>query len=138
MVASAEPNEPTVVRGRAASLGLLFVLHGIMFMVQPAFALDRMRNGPLTAAQFRLLGAAELAGGVVLSASAVTRLPRLVVRAASLGILSVLVPATLLHLRKREVGEAVATAMAAGVCASLIYPNRSDSQRAQLKRSDNG
>lgn len=119
-------------------MGLLFVLHGIMFMIQPAFALGRMRNGPLSLAQFRLLGVAELAGGAVLSASALVWLPQVLVRAASLGITGVLVPATLLHLRKKEAGETFTTAFAAAVAASLLYPNRSDTHVVQLNRRGNG
>lgn len=118
-------------------MGLLFVIHGVIFVVQPAIARDRMSDGPLSLPQLRMLGVAELSGGAVVLASTLVRLPALLVRAASSGIVGVLVPATLLHLRRRELAEAIGTAIGAGVAASLICPDGSDVV-AQRNRSDNG
>ncbi|WP_156688343.1 DoxX family protein [Mycobacterium sp. Marseille-P9652] len=109
-------------QGRAAAaIGTLFVLHGLLFVLQPLKIRGRLAEGPLSPAQFRLLGIAETAGGAVVSLGAVSRVvPRALSIPANGGILAVLVCATLLHLRRREIPTAIGTAVGAAVSASLV------------------
>lgn len=91
-------------------LALVFLAHGFMFVAQPEPVRERLANEPLSSPQFRLLGIAEIAAAVVLVVVPLLdgRLLGLLA-AATIGLLLVIVPAIVLHLRRRESGATVFT-----------------------------
>jgi hypothetical protein len=101
---------------------VIFVLHSVMFIVQPELARDELRSGPLTLPQYRLLGVAELAGGAVLIADVFADPPSGLVASAAAGLIGVAVPATILHIRAKELPQAVFTA-ALTVGSAVVMAN---------------
>lgn len=47
-------------------LAVVFVGHGAAFLTQPAAVRGQLTNGPLSLAQFRVLGVLEVAGGIAI------------------------------------------------------------------------
>jgi hypothetical protein len=86
----------------AGVVGVIFILHGVIFVVQPPRALDQMKDKLLTLGQFRLLGLAEIAGGAVFVSEVFVNVPKLLLGAAAIGIIGVLIPATVLHWKAHE------------------------------------
>jgi uncharacterized membrane protein YphA (DoxX/SURF4 family) len=85
-------------------VGAVFVLHGVLFAWQPPGPRERMRDEmPITPLQTRLLGIAEVLGGIALVVLPAADVGRPLADAAAAGIAIVLIAATVLHLRRREV-----------------------------------
>jgi uncharacterized membrane protein YphA (DoxX/SURF4 family) len=83
-------------------VGVVFAGHGAAFIAQPPAAKAQLQNGPLSLGQFRLLGIAEVAGGiaiVVLQAADTLRPIRI---AALAGIAIVLLGAVGIHAKRKE------------------------------------
>lgn len=90
-------------------VGALFVVHGAAFAALPPKVRERMEQkrleqggSPLTEGQFRILGAAELAGGLALLILPAIDVAVPLAYAAAGGIAIVLIVATILHVRERE------------------------------------
>ncbi len=85
-------------------VGVIFVAHGIVLIRPPRRVRDRIGTeaGPLTLAQFRVLGVAEVAGGLALVVLPALGIATALADAAAAGMAIVLVLATALHVRERK------------------------------------
>jgi uncharacterized membrane protein YphA (DoxX/SURF4 family) len=91
-------------------VGVVFVLHGLLFAWPPARVRDRIRaEMPITPLLVRLLGIAELLGGLALVVLPAADVAIPLAYAAAAGIAIVLIGATVLHARKREALTATGT-----------------------------
>jgi hypothetical protein len=85
-------------------VAVVFVLHGILFAWQPPGPRERIRDEmPITSLQVRLLGIAEVLGGIALIVLPAANVLRPLAYAAAAGIAIVLIGAAVLHFRRREV-----------------------------------
>lgn len=93
-----------------ALLALVFLAHGLMLLMPPPEVAAQMnQNLPRWFTLF--LGAAEVAAGIGLVVPGVTRIKPMLVPAAALGVVLVLVSATIFHVMRNEMGSAVITAV---------------------------
>lgn len=93
-----------------ALLALVFLAHGLMLLMPPPEVAAQMnQNLPQWFTLF--LGAAEVAAGVGLVVPGVTRIKPMLVPGAALGVVLVLVSATIFHVMRNELGSAVITAV---------------------------
>jgi hypothetical protein len=84
-------------------VGAVFVLHGLLFAWPPPRVRERLRDEmPITLLQTRLLGIAELLGGIALVVLPAVDVASALAYAAAAGIAIVLIGATVLHFRRRE------------------------------------
>jgi uncharacterized membrane protein YphA (DoxX/SURF4 family) len=84
-------------------VGAVFVLHGLLFAWQPPGPRERIRDEmPITPLQTRLLGIAEVLGGIALVVLPAADVASPLADAAAVGIAIVLIGASVLHARKRE------------------------------------
>jgi hypothetical protein len=103
-------------------VGALFVVHGIAFVWQsPKLRLGiEDSDAPLTPKQARCLGAAEVAGGLVVLLMPPFGGPSALIGAADFGMACVLILATGVHMRAKEVAPAVVTLGFLGLLAIAI------------------
>ena len=91
-----------------ALLALVFLAHGLMFLMPPPEVAAQMTaNLPRWFTLF--LGVAEVAAGIGLVVPGVTRIKPVLVPAAALGVVIVLVAATIYHVMRNEMSSAVIT-----------------------------
>jgi uncharacterized membrane protein len=91
-------------------VGVVFVLHGLLFAWPPARVRERIRDEmPISPVLVRLLGIAELLGGLALVVLPAADVAIPLADAAAAGIAVVLIGATVLHARKREALTATGT-----------------------------
>jgi uncharacterized membrane protein YphA (DoxX/SURF4 family) len=91
-------------------VAIVFVLHGVLFAWQPPRARERIRDEmPITPFQVRLLGIAEVLGGIALVVLPAAGVLLPLAYAAAAGIAVVLIGATVMHFRKREVLTTIGT-----------------------------
>jgi uncharacterized membrane protein YphA (DoxX/SURF4 family) len=91
-----------------ALLALVFLAHGLMFLMPPPDIAAQM-NANLPRWFTLFLGVAEVAAGIGLVVPGVTRIKPVLVPAAALGIVIVLVAATIYHVMRNEVSSAAIT-----------------------------
>jgi uncharacterized membrane protein YphA (DoxX/SURF4 family) len=91
-----------------ALLALVFLAHGLMFLMPPPEIAAQM-NANLPRWFTLFLGVAEVAAGIGLVVPGVTRIKPVLVPAAALGIVIVLVGATIYHVMRNEMSSAVIT-----------------------------
>jgi uncharacterized membrane protein YphA (DoxX/SURF4 family) len=91
-----------------ALLALVFLAHGLMFLMPPPEIAAQM-NANLPRWFTLFLGVAEVAAGIGLVVPGVTRIKPVLVPAAALGIVLVLVAATIYHVMRSEMSSAVIT-----------------------------
>jgi uncharacterized membrane protein YphA (DoxX/SURF4 family) len=91
-----------------ALLALVFLAHGLMFLMPPPEIAAQM-NANLPRWFTLFLGVAEVAAGIGLVVPGVTRIKPVLVPAAALGIVIVLVAATIYHVMRNEMSSAVIT-----------------------------
>lgn len=91
-----------------ALLALVFLAHGLMFLMPPPEIAAQM-NANLPRWFTLFLGVAEVAAGIGLVVPGVTRIKPVLVPAAALGIIIVLVAATIYHVMRSEMSSAVIT-----------------------------
>jgi uncharacterized membrane protein len=85
-------------------VAVVFVLHGLLFAWPPPRVRERIRDEmPITPLQVRLLGIAEVLGGVALVVLPAADVLSPLAYAAAAGIAIVLIGAIVLHFRRREV-----------------------------------
>jgi uncharacterized membrane protein YphA (DoxX/SURF4 family) len=85
-------------------VAVVFVFHGLLFAWPPPRVRERMRDEmPITSFQTRLLGIAEVLGGIALVVLPAADVASPLAYAAAAGIAIVLIGATVLHFRRREV-----------------------------------
>lgn len=93
-----------------ALLALVFLAHGLMFLMPPPDVAAQM-NQMLPRWFSLFLGVAEVAAGIGLVVPGVARVLPALVPAAAIGIVIVLVGATILHVMRNEMSSAVITAV---------------------------
>ncbi len=91
-----------------ALLALVFLAHGLMFLMPPPEIAAQM-NANLPRWFTLFLGVAEVAAGIGLVVPGVTRIKPVLVPAAALGVVIVLVAATIYHVMRNEMSSAVIT-----------------------------
>jgi uncharacterized membrane protein YphA (DoxX/SURF4 family) len=93
-----------------AIVAAVFVLHGLLFAWPPPRVRERIRDEmPIPPFLVRLLGIAELLGGIALVVLPAADVAIPLAYAAAAGIAIVLIGATVLHARKREALTATGT-----------------------------
>ena len=93
-----------------ALLALVFLAHGLMLLMPPPEVAAQM-NEMLPRWFTLFLGVAEVAAGIGLVVPGVTRIKPGLVPAAALGIIIVMVGATILHVMRNEMSSAGITAV---------------------------
>jgi len=91
-----------------ALLALVFLAHGLMFLMPPPEIAAQM-NANLPRWFTLFLGVAEVAAGIGLVVPGVTRIKPVLVPAAALGVVIVLVGATIYHVMRNKMSSAVIT-----------------------------
>ena len=94
-------------------LALIFLLHGVLFLVMPARAKEEFSKGSLSLAFGRFIGGAEFVAAFGLLLPGWTHILPWLTPLAALGLLPIMVGATVSHLRRRERPQA-------GFCFLLI------------------
>jgi uncharacterized membrane protein YphA (DoxX/SURF4 family) len=89
-------------------LALVFLAHGVMFLAPPP-DIAVLMNAMLPRWFQLFLGVAEVLAAVGLTLPGITRIAPALVPAATIGVIIVLVSATLLHLLRAEFSSAVIT-----------------------------
>ena len=93
-----------------ALLALVFLAHGLMLLMPPPEVAAQM-NAMLPRWFSLFLGVAEVAAGIGLVVPGVTRIKPALVPAAALGVVIVMVGATILHVMRNEMSSAGITAV---------------------------
>ncbi len=93
-----------------ALLALVFLAHGLMFLMPPPEIAAQM-NASLPRWFTLFLGVAEVAAGIGLVVPGVTRIKPGLVAAAALGVVVVMVGATIWHVMRNEMSSAGITAV---------------------------
>jgi len=93
-----------------ALLALVFLAHGLMFLMPPPEIAAQM-NETLPRWFSLFLGVAEVAAGIGLVVPGVTRIKPGLVAAAALGVVVVMVGATIWHVMRNEMSSAGITAV---------------------------
>jgi len=101
-------------------LAAAFLAHGLLFLFPPAEMVEQM-NASLPRWFQLFLGVAEVLAAVGLTLPGITRVyPRLVVWAA-VGVMVVLISATVFHLVRGEISSAVITTVLLAVATFVAY-----------------
>lgn len=101
-------------------LALAFLAHGVLFLFPPAEAAAQM--DAFLPRWFQVfLGVAEVAAAVGLTLPAWTGIQPWLVPAAAVGIVIVMVSATVLHVVRSEITSAIITAVLLGMGACVAY-----------------
>ena len=93
-----------------ALLALVFLAHGLMLLMPPPEVAAQM-NAMLPRWFSLFLGVAEVAAGIGLVVPGVTRIKPALVPAAAVGVVIVMVGATILHVMRNEMSSAGITAV---------------------------
>lgn len=93
-----------------ALLALVFLAHGLMFLMPPPEVAAQM-NANLPRWFTLFLGVAEVAAGIGLVVPGVTRIKPGLVAAAALGVVVVMIGATIWHVTRNEMSSAGITAV---------------------------
>lgn len=91
-----------------ALLALVFLAHGLMLLMPPPEVAAQM-NEMLPRWFSLFLGVAEVAAGIGLVVPGVTRIKPVLVPAAALGVVIVMIGATILHVVRNEMSPAAIT-----------------------------
>jgi putative oxidoreductase len=103
-----------------ALLAIAFLAHGWLFLSPPAELVDQM-NASLPRWFQLFLGVAEVFAGIGLILPGLTRIrPRLVIYAA-VGIMIVMLSATVFHIARGEMSSAAITVVLFGIAAFVAY-----------------
>ena len=101
-------------------LAVVFLAHGVFMLVPPASMLELMNASMSTA--FRIfLGVAEVAAAVGLTVPGFTRVLPGLVPAAALGLIIVMIGATVFHITRGELMSAGITAVLLAMAAVVAY-----------------
>jgi hypothetical protein len=101
-------------------LAAVFLAHGVFMLVPPASMLELMNASMSTT--FRIfLGVAEVAAAVGLTVPGFTRVLPGLVPAAALGLIIVMISATVFHIARGELMSAVITAVLLAMAAVVAY-----------------
>ena len=101
-------------------LAVVFLAHGVFMLAPPASMLELMNASMSTA--FRIfLGVAEVAAAVGLTVPGFTRVLPGLVPAAALGLIIVMISATVFHVARGELMSAVITAVLLAMAGVVAY-----------------
>ena len=101
-------------------LALAFFAHGVMFLVPPAAIAEQM-NATLPRWFQLFLGAAEILAAVGLTLPGISRIQTWLVPGAAVGIMIVMISATVFHLMRGEISSAVITMMLLMMATFVAY-----------------
>jgi putative oxidoreductase len=101
-------------------LAIAFLAHGWLFLSPPAEFVEQM-NASLPRWFQLFLGMAEVLAGVGLTLPGLTRIRTNLVIYAAVGIMIVMVSATVFHLARGEVSSAAITVVLFGIAAFVAY-----------------
>jgi putative oxidoreductase len=108
-----------------AFLAVAFLAHGWLFLSPPAAFVDQM-NASMPRWFQLFLGVAEVLAGIGITLPGLTRIrPRLVIYAA-IGIMIVMVSATVFHIARGESSAAAITLVLFGMAAFVAYMRHRD------------
>jgi pantoate kinase len=100
-------------------LAVIFLAHGVFLLAPPASMVELLRPIPTA---FRLfLGAAEVAAAVGLTVPGITRIHPWLISCAAVGVMIVMIGATVFHAMRGEVGSAVFTAVLLALATYVAY-----------------
>ena len=99
-----------------ALLAAAFLAHGLMFLF-PSAELAALMDASIAKPLRYVLGVAEVAAGIGLVVPGMTRIQPRLVPAAAIGLLPIMVGATVLHVQRGEHSSAVTTAVLLGLLA---------------------
>jgi hypothetical protein len=91
-----------------ALLALAFLAHGWILLVPPASIVDQM-NASMSRGLQLFIGVAEVLAAVGLTLPALTRIQPWLVSAAAVGLMIVMISATVFHISRGEVSSAITT-----------------------------
>ena len=101
-------------------LALAFLAHGLLFLTPPAEIAEKMNA--LLPRWFQLfLGVAEILAGLGLTLPGMTRIQPWLVTWAAVGIMLVMIPATVLHVVRGEISSAVITLILLAMATFVAY-----------------
>jgi hypothetical protein len=89
-------------------LALAFLAHGWILLVPPASIVDQM-NASMSRGLQLFIGVAEVLAAVGLTLPALTRIQPWLVSAAAVGLMIVMISATVFHISRGEVSSAITT-----------------------------
>jgi len=101
-------------------LALAFFAHGLLFLFPPASIVEQM-NASLPRWFQLFLGVAEILAAVGLTLPGLTRIQTRLVPAAAVGIMIVMVSATVFHIMRNEISSAVTTFVLLGIATFVAY-----------------
>jgi uncharacterized membrane protein YphA (DoxX/SURF4 family) len=108
-----------------ALLALVFMAHGLTFLAPPPEIAAQM-NETLPRWFTLFLGVAEVAAGIGLVVPGVTRIKPGLVPAAALGVVIVMIGATILHVVRNEMSSAAITTVLLVMAIVVAHGRRSD------------
>lgn len=103
-----------------ALLAAAFLAHGLMFLF-PSAELAALMDASIAKPLRYFLGVAEVAAGIGLVVPGLTRIQPWLVPAAAIGLLPIMVGATVLHVQRGEHSSAVTTAVLLGLLAFVAW-----------------
>jgi hypothetical protein len=101
-------------------LALAFFAHGVMFLVPPAAIAEQM-NATLPRWFQLFLGVAEILAAVGLTLPGISRIQTWLVPSAAVGIMIVMISATVFHLMRGEISSAVITMVLLMMATFVAY-----------------
>lgn len=103
-----------------AWLAVAFCAHGILFLTPPA-AIAAQMNAALPRWFQLFLGVAEIFAAVGLTLPGVTRIQPWLVPSAAIGVMIVMISATIFHLMRGQIGSALTTAVLLAIASFVAY-----------------
>ena len=101
-------------------LAVAFLAHGLLLLSPPAAIADQL-NASLPRWFQLFLGVAEMLAGIGLTLPAVTRIQPWLVPWAAVGIMVVMVSATIFHVMRGEISSALATLVLLAIATFVAY-----------------
>jgi putative oxidoreductase len=101
-------------------LAVAFIAHGWLFLTPPAAIAEQM-NASLPRWFQLFLGTAEILAGIGLTLPGVTRIQPWLVTWAAVGIMIVMVSATVFHVSRGEISSAVVTLVLLAMASFVAY-----------------
>jgi hypothetical protein len=101
-------------------LAAAFLAHGMMLLAPPAELIEKMNE--IMSTGFRVfLGSSEVAAAAGLTLPGITRILPWLIPAAAVGVMIVMVSATVLHVTRGEISSAITTAILLAMATFVAY-----------------
>ena len=101
-------------------LALAFCAHGLMLLFPPANLLEQM-NATMSPAFRVFLGVAEVLAAVGLTLPGITRIMPWLISAAAVGLMIVMISATVFHISRGEISAAITTTILLCLSTFVAY-----------------